>query len=122
MVAHMRVWRLNFSRAGDFFDTVLVQDSRASIDDDDYFHNLYDSPIWQESTSVYFQLACKIPYLHQFRSIYSIASFSLVEPIRGGDVAKAIIDFENYLIDRPCPWGLRETIEKGRHYKAKGDE
>jgi hypothetical protein len=109
-------------RAGDFFQTILVHDAQASLEDDNYTHNLYDSPVWQEATAVYLQLAHNIPYLRQIQVLAKACSFHVVlwgiDP--AGHMSEAMQALRQHLIITPdrC---LEDARDAAQQLKINGD-
>lgn len=91
----------------------------ASLEDDDYNGDIFSFPIWQETTSVYFQLACRLPYLRQIESL--IMACSLIGFLLS-DGPGPISTVYQLLVGQPELHSLEQALKVASQLKERGDE
>lgn len=107
--------------AGDIFYPMPAEMSDSSEENPTDSNLIYESPAWQESTSVYFQLACRLPYIRQLQALFGIWDTTILRKVdRTDQIEKALKNLRYHLIAQPDD-SLSVSITVARWYKTRGD-
>jgi hypothetical protein len=97
------------------------QTSDSSDEAPSYSNVIYESPAWQESTSVYHQLACRLPYIHQVQALFGIWNTTELRTFDPTfQIEAALSNLRRHLIAQSDD-SLGVSITLARWYKKQGD-
>lgn len=85
-------------------------------------NDFYGSPLYQQCGAVYFNLACRIPYLHQVQALVAACNLPYIDEREDASaVHKALLGLKWDLMNRPC-MALRDAVNAARQFKSRADK